>query len=205
MFTNSLTRFVVSFCHPRPSIESRTSPTLFLSSPTPIGDPGFGGGVIWKDAGRHVPCRLMVSVCRGGPGCPPFLSFLLRGFGPARRGPFVSAKEPKTIGARAWPPRGGACAPVPGVWAAELAALRQSSPPNGRDGTGAQPRPEAPGGGICLFCHPRLDRASSLLSSPTLLLSSPPPPLVIPDSDRGSSVVASRTKKNQRHWILDDK
>ncbi len=28
----------------------------------------------------------MVSVCRGGPGCPPFLSFLLRGVAPARRG-----------------------------------------------------------------------------------------------------------------------
>ncbi len=27
----------------------------------------------------------------------------MRGFGPARRGPFVSAKGPKTIGARAWP------------------------------------------------------------------------------------------------------
>ena len=27
----------------------------------------------------------------------------LRGFGPARRDPFVSAKGPKTIGARAWP------------------------------------------------------------------------------------------------------
>ena len=27
----------------------------------------------------------------------------LRGVGPARRGPFVSAKGPKTIGARAWP------------------------------------------------------------------------------------------------------
>ena len=27
----------------------------------------------------------------------------LRGFAPARRGPFVSAKGPKTMGARAWP------------------------------------------------------------------------------------------------------
>ena len=31
-----------------------------------------------------------------------------RGFGPARRGPFVSAKGPKTMGARAWP-FGGLC------------------------------------------------------------------------------------------------
>ena len=29
----------------------------------------------------------------------------MRGFVPARRGPFVSAKGPKTIGARAWPSR----------------------------------------------------------------------------------------------------
>ena len=74
----------------------------------------------------------------------------MRGFVPARRGSFdklrtgsfVSAKEPKTIGARAWP-QGGAFAPVPTVRAAELASLRQSSPPNSF-GTGAQPRPQAP-------------------------------------------------------------
>ncbi len=36
VFTNSLTRFVVSFCHPRPR----------------SGIQGLGG-VIWKDAGRH--------------------------------------------------------------------------------------------------------------------------------------------------------
>ena len=52
----------------------------------------------------------------------------LRGFVPARRGPFVSAKGPKTIGARTWP-QGDAFAPVPTVRAAELASLRQSSPP----------------------------------------------------------------------------
>ena len=33
---------------------------------------------------------------------------VLRGFGPARRVPFVSAKGPKTMGARAWPV-GGLC------------------------------------------------------------------------------------------------
>ncbi len=132
---------------------------LFLSCPARSGIQGLGGVVIWKDAGRHVPYRLMVSVCRGGPGCPPFLSFFspagfrprttrgrgLWGFAPTRRGPFVSAKGPKTSGARAGPPRGGSCAPVPGVWAAELAALRQSSPSYGMDGIGAQPRPQAPG------------------------------------------------------------
>ncbi len=53
----------------------------------------------------------------------------LRDFGPARRGPFVSAKGPKTIGARTWP-QGDAFAPVPTVRAAELASLRQSSPPD---------------------------------------------------------------------------
>ncbi len=175
-----------------------------LSSPTTIGDPVFGGALFGKtrDDTQVVPYRLMVSVCRGGPGCPPFLSFLLRGFGPARRGPFVSAKGPKTSGARAGPPRGGACAPVPGVWAAELAALRQSSPPNGRDGTGAQARPEAPGQRpLPVMPDPR----SSQGQAPTPLLSCPTSPVVIPDSDRGSRVVASRTKKNQRHWILDYK
>ena len=33
------------------------------------------------------------------------------------------------MGARAWP-QGGAFAPVPFAWAAELASLRQSSPPH---------------------------------------------------------------------------
>ena len=62
-----------------------------------------------------------------------------RGFGPACRGPFVSAKGPKTMGARAGP-QGGAFAPVPTVRAAELASLRQSSPPNkGRDRGAATP------------------------------------------------------------------
>ena len=44
----------------------------------------------------------------------------MRGFGPARRGPFVSAKGPKTIGARAWPFRG---VPLP---QARLLGLRNS-------------------------------------------------------------------------------
>ena len=43
------------------------------------------------------------------------------------------------MGARAWP-QGGAFAPVPTVRAAELASLRQSSPPNrGRDWGAASP------------------------------------------------------------------
>ena len=66
----------------------------------------------------------------------------VRGFAPARRGPFVSAKGPKTIRTRAWPQE-GAFAPAPIAWAAELASLRQSSPQRGC-GTGAQPRPQAP-------------------------------------------------------------
>ncbi len=70
--------------------------------------------------------------------------FFMRSFAPARRGPFVSAKGPKTIGARAWP-QGGTFAPVPISRAAELASLRQSSPPQIDFGTGAQPRPQAPG------------------------------------------------------------
>ncbi len=178
---------------------SRTSPdraSSLLSSPTPIGDPGLGGRCLERrgTTRRSSPTGSWCLCVGAGLGARPSFLFScgvsaphdegrgLRGFAPARRGPFVSAKGPKTIGARAGPPRGGPCAPVPVVWAAELASLRQSSPPNGRDGTGAQPRPEAPGGGICLFCHARLDRASSLLSSPTS-------PAVIPDPDRGSRVL----------------
>ena len=62
---------------------------------------------------------------------------------------------------RAWPEK-GAFAPVPVAWAAELAALRQSSPPHRIFGTGAQPRPKAPGHRICSSCHARRDRASSV-------------------------------------------
>ncbi len=113
------------FCHLR---------SFLLSSPTPIGDP--------VSLSLHAGFRPHTT--RGG----------LRGFGPARRGSFarpvqgklrtshfVSAKEPKTSGARAGPPRGGAFAPVPVTWAAELAALRQSSPPYGMDGTGGAAPP----------------------------------------------------------------
>ena len=47
---------------------------------------------------------LFASVChpRFDRGSRVF-AFFMRGFAPARRGPFVSAKGPKTIGARAWP------------------------------------------------------------------------------------------------------
>ena len=51
-------------------------------------------------------------------------------------------KDPKPVAPGCGP--SGACAPVPVVWAAELAALKQSSPPNRICGTGPQPRPEAP-------------------------------------------------------------
>ena len=42
------------------------------------------------------------------------------------------------MGARAWP-QGGAFAPVPKVRAAELASLRQSSPPKQSSGLGQSP------------------------------------------------------------------
>ena len=49
-------------------------------------------------------------------------------------------KDPKPLA----PGRGpsGAFAPVPISWAAELASLRQSSPPSPDFGTGALPRPQ---------------------------------------------------------------
>ena len=77
-----------------------------------------------------------------------------RGFAPARRGPFDFAslrsgrallfrqKDPKPLAPGRGPP--GAFAPVPIAWAAELASLRQSSPPHRIFGTGVQPRPQAP-------------------------------------------------------------
>ncbi len=160
---------------------------VLVSSVMPglIGHPGFGGSLFGKtrDDTEVVPYRLMVSVCRGGPGCPPFLSFLLWGFGPTRRGEGIAGFRPRTtrffcFGKRTqnhWrpcvAPKRGACAPVPGVWAAELASLRQSSPPYGRDGTGAQPRPEAPGGArtTASSCHARLDRASRVVGVPSFV------------------------------------
>ena len=130
----------------------------------------------------------MVSVCRGGPGCPPFLSFLLRGVGPTRRGSFVSAKGPKTRGARAGPPEKpkvvilnavknlffvGSRSLIESSFATlrTSATLRQSSPPYEMDGTGTQPRPQAPGPGRChcSFRHARLDRASRVVGLPLFL------------------------------------
>ena len=48
--------------------------------------------------------------------------------------------------------------------AAELASLRQSSPPNRIVETGAQPRPKAPVHGSCSCCHARLDRGSRVVA-----------------------------------------
>ena len=93
----------------------------------------------------------------------------MRGFAPTRRGSeecgvspphdevlLFRQKDPKPLA----PGRG--CAPVPVTRAAELASLRQSSPPHRNSGTGAQPRPQAPGNGairwrfpLVLVCHAR--------------------------------------------------
>ncbi len=53
--------------------------------------------------GVPVPRRGMLAVVSGHPECLVQSFLFERGFGPARRGPFVSAKGPKTIPARAWP------------------------------------------------------------------------------------------------------
>ena len=99
---------------------------------------------------------------RGLMGFPPHTSRGERGgFAPTRRGPFVSAKGPKTIGAQAWP--FGCLCPSPVTWAAELATLRQSSPPYRICGTGAQPRRRRRDSPFAFICHARLDRASSVM------------------------------------------
>ena len=51
----------------------------------------------------------------------------MRAFAPARRGPFLLGKGPKTIFARARPLR-GAFAAAPNELAAQLAVLKQCSP-----------------------------------------------------------------------------
>ena len=89
-------------------------------------------------------------------------------------------KDPKPLA----PGRGpsGACAPVPVTWAAELATLRQSSPPNRNCGTGAQPRPQAPGNASRRFALLSVMPGSSgiqrlwfflLLSFSTLVIENP--------------------------------
>ena len=75
----------------------------------------------------------------------------MRGFASARRGPFVSAKGPKTIGARAWPQG----VPLPRSRLLGLRnSLRSDSPRLQTSiGTGAQPRSKASGkgaGGVTL-------------------------------------------------------
>ena len=65
------------------------------------------------------------------------------GFAPTRRGPFVSAKGPKTIGARAWPQG----VPLPQSRLLGLRNSLRSDSPRLQPGFGteAQPRPKAPG------------------------------------------------------------
>ncbi len=114
-----------AFCHPR------------LRS----GIQGWGGALSGKtrDDTQVVPYGIMVFVCRGGPGCPPFLSFLLRGVGPARRGEEdcgVSAphdevllfrqKNPKPVAPGRGPQEG---VPVPrSLWCGLRNSLRSNSP-----------------------------------------------------------------------------
>ena len=66
----------------------------------------------------------------------------MRGFGPARRGPFVSAKGPKTIGARAGP--SGCLRPGPDCEGCGTRFAQTVLAPQLDFGTGAQPRPQAP-------------------------------------------------------------
>jgi len=61
------------------------------------------------------------------------------GVAPTRRGPFVSAKGPKTISARARP-QGGPSASAPNKMARKLAPLKQPSP-RSRFGAAAPPHP----------------------------------------------------------------
>ncbi len=158
---------------------SRTGPdreSSLPSSPTPSRDPG------------SLDFRLCLSSSTFLIEDPVSLFFLLRGFAPARRGPFVSAKGPKTSGARAGPPEKpkvvilnavknlffvGSRSLIESSFATlrTSVALRQSSPPYGMDGTGAQPRQQAPRPGIrgCAFCHARLDRASRVVGLPLFL------------------------------------
>ena len=90
----------------------------------------------------------------------------LWGFAPTRRGSFallrtgsfVSAKGPKTRGAQARP---FGCLCHSPEWFGLRNSLRSHSPRLQLEfGTAAQPRLQAPGCGICISCHPRLDRGS---------------------------------------------
>ncbi len=162
-------------CHPRP---------LLLSSPTPIGDPVFGGALFGKtrDDTQVVPWCLCVGA---GLGARPSFLFSCGVSAPHDEVLLFRQKDPKPVAPGRGPQEG---VPVPRSLVCGLRnSLRSDSPRRHMEGTGprrspARRRREGAGGGICLFCHARLDRASSLLSSPTS-------PSVIPDSDRGSRVL----------------
>ena len=91
----------------------------------------------------------------------------LRGFAPARRDPFVSAKGSKTMGAQARP---FGCLCHSPEWFGLRNSLRSNSPrPQRKFGTAAQPRLQAPWMALFSpFCHPRLDRGSRVFASSCL-------------------------------------
>ena len=108
----------------------------------------------------------------------------MRGFAPARRDPFVSAKGSKTMGAQARP---FGCLCHSPEWFGLRNSLRSNSPrPQRKFGTAAQPRLQAPSdiGGMdgAVF---------SLLSSPTR------------SGIQGLCFFLSL--RRERHWILDYK
>ncbi len=132
----------------------------------------------------------MVSVCRGGPGCPPFLSFLLWGVGPARRGEeacgvssphdevlLFRQKDPKPLAPGRGPPEG---VPVPRSLVCGLRnSLRSDSPRRYMEGTGPGHSPARRRQEVFLSC-PILDeerqgqvRLHRLPSSPTFFIGDP--------------------------------
>ncbi len=140
----------------------------------------------------------MVSVCRGGPGCPPFLSFLLRGFAPARRGEEdcgVSAphdevllfrqKDPKPVAPGRGPQEG---VPVPRSLVCGLRNSLRSDSPRRQNGNGRDRGTAPPGGArtTASSCHARSSIESRTGPAPPAVIPAPPP--VIPDPDRGSRV-----------------
>ena len=124
---------------------------LYLPSPLLTKEGKGGAGIVnkllntYKDDRKGGASEVARGILRGIKSAPHGRGDrkgILRGFGPARRGPFVSAKGPKTIGARAWP--FGCLCPGPERLGLRN-SLRSNSPRPQLDfGTGAQPRPQAP-------------------------------------------------------------
>ncbi len=174
VFTNSLTRFVVSFCHPRPP-PVIPDPRLKMSRTSPDrGSRVWGGRSLFGKTREDTSPTGSWCLCVGaGLGARPSFLFSCGVSAPHDEVLLFRQKDPKPVAPGRGPPEG---VPAPRSLVCGLRnSLRSDSPRRHMEGTGPGRSPARRRREAFLSCP-----ALSCWHSCSLLLSSPTPPAVIP-------------------------